>query len=153
VRTPLLPQLAFLAATLLAVAPAPARDPEADGRGAGGGGGVTARVDPRVELLSIVFRLAGSPEYGQGKVPSYVVTFDRPMRDQAWAVVGGGPNFPKVTGPPSYDAARRVLTVPVELQPDWSYELWLNRGRFDSFQSEEGVKLPSVHVTFRTRGG
>jgi hypothetical protein len=80
-----------------------------------------------------------------------VVTFDRPMRDGAWAVVGGGPNFPKVTGKPSYDAARKVLTIPVELQPSWSYELWLNRGKFDSFQSAEGVKLRPVHVTFATR--
>ena len=29
-------------------------------------------VDPRVELLSVVFRLAGNDEYNQGRVPSYV---------------------------------------------------------------------------------
>jgi hypothetical protein len=28
-------------------------------------------VDPRVELMSIIFRLAGNPEYGRGKVDSY----------------------------------------------------------------------------------
>lgn len=28
-------------------------------------------VDPRVELLSILFKLAGNPEYSQGRVPSY----------------------------------------------------------------------------------
>lgn len=28
-------------------------------------------VDPRVELLSIVFRLAGNPEYNRGGIPSY----------------------------------------------------------------------------------
>ncbi len=28
-------------------------------------------VDPRVELLSVLFRLAGNPEYSQGKVASY----------------------------------------------------------------------------------
>ncbi len=81
-----------------------------------------------------------------------VVTFDRPMLDKAWAVVGGGPRFPKLAGPPSYDATRKVLTIPVELQPGTAYELWLNRGQYDSFQSEGGVKLASVHVTFETRG-
>ena len=79
-----------------------------------------------------------------------VVTFDRPMRDGCWAVVGGGEHFPK-TGKPSYDAARKVLTIPVELKPNWRYELWLNRGKYDSFQSEDGHKLRSVHVTFHTR--
>ncbi len=29
-------------------------------------------VDPRVELMSIVFRLAGNPEYQKGRVESYV---------------------------------------------------------------------------------
>ena len=33
---------------------------------------VTVRVDPRVELVSIVFRLAGNPEYGRGRVRSYL---------------------------------------------------------------------------------
>jgi hypothetical protein len=80
-----------------------------------------------------------------------VVTFDRPMRDGAWAVVGGGPHFPKITGKPSYDPARRILTIPVELQPSWSYDLWLNRGRFDSFQAADGTRLRPVHVTFTTR--
>lgn len=28
-------------------------------------------VDPRVELMSIIFRLAGNPEYGKARVPSY----------------------------------------------------------------------------------
>ena len=79
------------------------------------------------------------------------VTFDRPMLDGNWSFVGGGPNFPKVTGKPSFDGERRTLTLPVELKPDWSYEFWLNRGRFSSFRSAEGVPLRSVHVTFRTR--
>lgn len=33
---------------------------------------VTVRVDPRVELVSIIFRLAGNPEYNQGRVQSYI---------------------------------------------------------------------------------
>ena len=43
-------------------------------------------VDPRVELLSIVFRLAGNPEYSQGRVPAYLQAIDAhfgPFRDHA----------------------------------------------------------------------
>ena len=32
----------------------------------------TVCVDPPVELMSVLFRLAGDPEYNQGRVPSYV---------------------------------------------------------------------------------
>ena len=42
------------------------------------------RVDPRVELLSLVFRLAGNPEYNQGKVASYLTGAEKqfgPFRD------------------------------------------------------------------------
>ena len=80
-----------------------------------------------------------------------VITFDRPMQDGMWSVVGGGPNFPKIVGKPSYDAARKVLTVRVQLEADHTYELWLNRGRFNSFRSEDGGVLEPVHVTFKTR--
>lgn len=79
-----------------------------------------------------------------------VVTFDRPMLDRAWSVVGGGPALPKTTGAPSYDEECRVLTLPVELEPDWSYEFWLNRGKFQSFQSADRVRLQPVHVQFKT---
>jgi hypothetical protein len=40
------------------------------------GSGLTVRVDPRVELLAIVFRLAGNPEYNQGRVPGYIRAID-----------------------------------------------------------------------------
>jgi hypothetical protein len=44
------------------------------------------RSDPRVELLAIVFRLAGNPEYNQGRVPAYVRAIDEhfaPYREHA----------------------------------------------------------------------
>lgn len=34
-------------------------------------------VDPRVELLSILFRLAGNPEYNQGRVDSYTADVEK----------------------------------------------------------------------------
>lgn len=45
---------------------------------------VRVAVDARVELMSIVFRLAGSPEYNQCRVPAYGQAIDRyfaPCRD------------------------------------------------------------------------
>jgi uncharacterized protein DUF4932 len=33
-------------------------------------------VDPRVELMSVIFRLAGNPEYNQGRVPRYNAAID-----------------------------------------------------------------------------
>jgi hypothetical protein len=77
------------------------------------------------------------------------VTFSRRM-GSGFAFVGGGPKFPETRGRASYDKTRKIVTLPVKLKPNWDYEFWLNRGKFDTFRSEEGVRLKSVHVTFRT---
>jgi hypothetical protein len=79
------------------------------------------------------------------------VVFDRAMQDGSWSMVGGGPNFPEIAGKPAYDGAKTIWTVPVKLKPDWSYELMLNSDRFTNFQSEDGIPLAPVRVTFKTR--
>lgn len=79
------------------------------------------------------------------------ITFSEPMVDKSWSVVGGGSNFPEITGDISYDQDRRVLTIPVKLKPSWTYRFWLNRGRFNSFRSERGAPLSSLPVEFKTR--
>jgi hypothetical protein len=38
--------------------------------------GLSVRTDPRIELVAVVFRLAGSPEYNMGRVPAYVQAID-----------------------------------------------------------------------------
>lgn len=81
-----------------------------------------------------------------------VLTFDRAMLDRSWSVVGGGEPFPKLAGEPSYDRERKVLTIPVALQPDHDYELWLNSERFQGFKSADGEPMAPVRVRFRTRG-
>ncbi len=78
------------------------------------------------------------------------VVFDRPMKDQSWSLVGGGPHFPELVGKPRYDSRHTTWTVEVKLKPEWSYEFWLNSDRFTAFQSQEGVPLAPLKVTFQT---
>ncbi len=66
------------------------------------------------------------------------VVFDRPMQDGSWSLVGGGPSFPEVTGRPAYDAAGKVWTVEVKLEPGRSYQFMLNSDRFRGFRSRRG---------------
>lgn len=44
-------------------------------------GRLTIEVDPRVELIGIVFRLAGNPEYNNGTLRSYVKAIERHFGD------------------------------------------------------------------------
>ena len=55
---------------------------------------VQVLVDPRVELVSIVFRLAGHPEYNRGRIPSYVADVEE--------------RFGSLRGHPVVELARRL---------------------------------------------
>jgi hypothetical protein len=50
--------------------------PGACAAGVGASPAIRVVVDPRVELVSIVFRLAGNPEYNQAAIPSYAADVD-----------------------------------------------------------------------------
>jgi hypothetical protein len=102
----------------------------------------------RPKVVSIT-PAAGATDVPPG--PSEIkVAFDRPMKDGSWSLVGGGPNFPEITGKPSYDASGKVWRVTVRLKPNWNYRFWLNSERFHGFQSREGAVLESVTVSFAT---
>ena len=68
---------------------------------------------------------------------------------ESWSFVGGDKHTPKL-GDPSLDASRKIITVPVQLKPNWTYRYWLNSDRFKNFASAEGIPLRPVKVEFKT---
>lgn len=76
------------------------------------------------------------------------ITFDRRMRDQSFSIVG---DAPRITGKLAYDAGRTVLSVPIALEPGRAYRFALNSAQHQGFQSETGVPLAPLDVTFTTR--
>lgn len=109
--------------------------------------GQLAAKTPRV--VSIV-PVNGATDVDAATVTEVVITFDRPMTDGNWSIVGGGPSYPDF-GQPAYDAQRRVLRVPVRLEPGKAYRFSLNSDRFRAFQSAEGIPLEPFEVSFSTR--
>lgn len=80
-----------------------------------------------------------------------VVTFDRPMA-RGWSFIQTGPDsYPGISGDPAYDAAMRVLTLPVTLKPGTAYSLGLNSEHYQGFQSADGVPLFPAELHFKTR--
>jgi hypothetical protein len=68
------------------------------------GAPIEVRVDPRVELLSIIFRLAGNPEYNQGRVDAYIQDIEKHFGDhRAHPVVELASRLRRTRGV-SYDA-------------------------------------------------
>ena len=82
-------------------------------------------VDPRAELMSVIFRLAGNPEYSRAKVDSYAKDADKhfaPYKDHAVVVLA---RKLRATRGVSYDAPMSLvphLTAPPELKEKVSFE-------------------------------
>ena len=83
---------------------------------------------------------------------TFVLTFDREMRDQSWSIVGNPADQPKITGKLAYDAERKVLTVPIQLVPGKTYRFALNSPQHAGFKAKDGTPLRPVDVRFTTRG-
>jgi hypothetical protein len=80
-----------------------------------------------------------------------VIRFDRAMRDKSWAVVGTPGEQPEFTGTPAYDAERKVLTIPMRLEPGRTYRFGLNGPKHQGFVSADGFALQPIEVSFTTR--
>jgi len=79
-----------------------------------------------------------------------VVTFDRPMQDGSWAFMCPGQDCLKAAGSLSYDKSKRILTIPVKLEPNRVYRFGLNAPGYEGFRSVNGAPLEPVDVVFTT---
>jgi len=101
-------------------------------------GRITIEVDPRVELIGIVFRLAGNPEYGDNSLRSYAKAIERNF--------GGFGSHPVVkmavqlrnTRLMSADGPMSLAAyIDCDFQPRKSFEQWPWEGLDDRWDKEE----------------
>ncbi len=79
------------------------------------------------------------------------VTFNEPMQDGSWSwAYTTLDSFPKMTGAPKYiDPYTSVL--PVKLEPDKEYEVWINSSKFKNFKDKAGNPAEPYVLRFKTR--
>ena len=81
------------------------------------------------------------------------VTFDRPMSSgMAWCSSDLYPIFPLIVNPnPSWSEDGKTCTLAeISLKPNTTYNIWLNLGEHQSFQSVDEIPLPDTFYTFTT---
>ena len=79
-------------------------------------------------------------------------TFNEEMLDKSWAwCMENKETFPEMTGDPYYmdDSVTNVL--PVRLEGNKEYVIWLNMGKFTAFKDKSGLSLKPYRFTFKTR--
>ena len=80
-----------------------------------------------------------------------VITFDQAMLP-GWSFLQLEPgNYPAEAGQPFYDGDKKVITLPVKLQPGRTYVIGLNNADYTSFKNSGGTPLYPVVYKFSTK--
>lgn len=80
------------------------------------------------------------------------VTFNKEMRDQSWSWVYENKNtFPVITGQPYYIDNNTKNVLPVKLEPNKEYVIWINGQKFKNFKDKSGNPVVPFKFTFKTR--
>ena len=80
------------------------------------------------------------------------VTFSEAMMDKSWSwAYEQQDKFPQITGNPNYDASFTTNTLPVELEPNKEYEIWINTSQFKNFTDKVGNPATPYKLMFWTK--
>jgi RNA polymerase sigma-70 factor (ECF subfamily) len=81
------------------------------------------------------------------------VTYSKNMKDGSWSwSTWGEENFPKTTGKPHYMDDKRTCVLPVKLEPNKFYAIWLNSENFGNFKDSGGRAAVPYLLVFKTKG-
>ena len=83
--------------------------------------------------------------------PEIIVTFDEPMKDGNWSwAYSDEDKFPEMTGQPYYKPGHTINILPVKLEPDKEYEIWINSEKFKNFKDQAGNSATPFRLVFTT---
>lgn len=82
------------------------------------------------------------------------VTYSKAMQDGSWSwSTWGQENYPETTGNPHYLGDARTCVLPVKLQPNKFYAIWLNSEKFKNFKDTGSRSAVPYLLTFFTGAG
>jgi hypothetical protein len=116
----------------------------------------SAFADDKITLESVPPVVVKTvPEAGTSDVDASTmeirVTFSKAMTDGSWSwSTLSKESFPEVQGKPSYMKDRRTCVLPVKLQPDTTYAIWINSDKFRNFKDASGSPAVPYLLVFRT---
>lgn len=78
------------------------------------------------------------------------VTFNRTMQKGCSWGYERKDAFPKVNGKPIFSPDHKTCTLPVELEPNKTYEILINPGRYKNFKDKDGNSAMPYKFKFST---
>jgi RNA polymerase sigma-70 factor (ECF subfamily) len=81
------------------------------------------------------------------------VTYSKDMQDGSWSwSTWGQENYPTTTGRPKYLEDKRTCVLPVKLEPNKFYAIWLNSNNFGNFKDTNGRPAVPYLLVFKAKG-
>jgi len=111
-------------------------------------------LSTRSPKIISIFPPNGARNVDAGRVDRIVVSFDRPMRTTALALITvPGVEFPRGgMGRPGFDSTRTVLTIPCRLTPGTDYGFSMNSSELLLMTDDQGNPLLPTVYRFSTGG-
>jgi len=111
--------------------------------------GVLSSVQPVV--------VSTEPARGETEVdPSMTeirVTFNKEMVDGNWSWCESDEPYPETTGSPYYLEDHKTCVLPVKLQPETEYVIWINSEEYRNFKDTHGLRAVPYVLYFTTKSG
>jgi len=80
------------------------------------------------------------------------VTFNEAMMDGNWSwAYSKVSEFPTMRGDPHYTDEFTTNVLPVKLEPNKNYVIWLNSEKFQNFKDRSGNPLVPFKLSFKTK--
>ena len=108
-------------------------------------------TDSKVPSVVETFPVTGSTDVDPS-TSEISVTFDEPMKDGNWSwAYTNKDQFPEMNGQPYYAPGHIKNLLPVKLESNKEYEVWINSEKFRNFKDRAGNSATPFRLVFKTK--
>jgi len=108
-------------------------------------------ADSKAPSVIETFPVSGSTDVDPS-TSEITVTFDEPMKDGNWSwAYTNKDKFPEMTEQPFYKPGHTINILPVKLEPNKEYEIWINSEKFKNFKDLSGNSSTPFRLVFKTK--
>jgi hypothetical protein len=114
-------------------------------------GGAQAQSDgPAPSAPKVVATYPADGDYVPPSIAELRVSYDHRMMASWSFATHGEKAFPQVLGAPSLSPDHITISLPIRLEPNRTYVVWLNTETYKNFKSEDGEAAEPYRLTFHT---
>ncbi len=86
------------------------------------------------------------------KLTEIKVTFSKEMKDGTWSwSTLSQESFPETNGKPKYLSDKRTSVLPVKLESNKTYAIWVNSAKYGNFKDSGGQSVVPYLLVFKTK--